>query len=335
MGCFFSLSGLPVLSGLYSACMEACPVFIEQMPKIVDARRYLVMEEADFPEELMATVTSLEQRGHPFPGTSFSRIDWAEGLDVEILGEMEDPAEAEIVLWVGCGGALVERNQSTVRALAQLLNEAGIRYAVLGREEGCTGDPARRIGNEFLFEMLAKANIETLDRYEVRKIVTSCPHCFNTFANEYPELEGRYEVLHHSQLLASLVQEGRLEPKRGNGTAITFHDPCYLGRHNGIFDQPRELVQLTTSKPLREMEKSREQSFCCGGGGGMCYVDELPDQRVNQERAEQILGTDASVVAVGCPFCTTMLEDGIAARKGDRDVAVKDVAEVLWDSVRA
>ncbi|MDX1383063.1 MAG: heterodisulfide reductase-related iron-sulfur binding cluster [Thermoanaerobaculia bacterium] len=315
-----------------AACMEACPVFIEQMPKIVDARRYLVMEEAEFPETLMGVVTSLEQRGHPFPGTSFSRVDWAEGLDVPILGEMEDPAAAEYLLWVGCGGALVERNQSTVRALAQLMEKAGVSYAVLGREEGCTGDPARRIGNEFLYEMLAKANIETLDRYQVRKVVTSCPHCFNTFRNEYPDLDGRYEVIHHSQLLATLVAEGKLAP-RADGADITFHDPCYLGRHNGVFEDPRTLVQLTTSRPLREMEKSREQSFCCGGGGGMCYVDELPDQRVNQERAEQILATGAGVVAVGCPFCTTMLEDGIAARKGDREVAVKDVAEVLWDAI--
>ena len=315
--------------------MEACPVFIEQMPKIIDTRRFMVMEEAEFPEALQGVITSLEQRGHPFPGTSFSRVDWTEELDITVIGEMEDPREAEILLWVGCGGALVERNQSTVRALAQLLSRAGVNYAILGREESCTGDPARRIGNEFLFEMLAKANVETLDRYQVRKIVTSCPHCFNTFANEYPELGGRYEVLHHSQLLAALVAEGRLEPVQDPGAEITFHDPCYLGRHNGVFDEPRDLVQLTTSQPLLEMEKSREKSFCCGGGGGMCYVDELPDQRVNQERADQALATGAGVVAVGCPFCTTMLEDGIAARKGDREVEVKDIAEVLWDSIGA
>jgi len=316
-----------------AACMEACPVFIEQMPKIVDARRYLVMEEADFPESLQTVITSLEQRGHPFPGTSFNRVEWADGLDIPELAEMDDPADAEVLLWVGCGGALVERNQSTVRSLAQLLQKAGVKFAILGREESCNGDPARRIGNEFLFEMLAKSTVESFEKYGVKKIVTSCPHCFNTFANEYPHLGGRYEVLHHSEFLAELVKSGALEPKADAGLKVTFHDPCYLGRHNGIFDAPRELVQLTTGSAPSEMEQSRESSFCCGGGGAMCYVDEAPDQRVNQERADQALATGADVVAVGCPFCTTMLEDGIAARRGDREVVVKDIAELLWDSV--
>ncbi len=316
-----------------AACMEACPVYIEQMPKIVDARRFLVMEQADYPESLQTVVTSLEQRGHPFPGTSFNRVEWADGLEVPELAELEDPSQAEVLLWVGCGGALVERNQSTVRALAQLLQRAGVKFAILGREEGCTGDPARRIGNEFLFEMLAKSNVEILDKYQVKKIVTSCPHCFNTFANEYPSFGGRYEVYHHSEFLARLIDEGALEPAGNSELEVTFHDPCYLGRHNGIFDAPRELVQLATGRAPQEMENSREKSFCCGGGGGMCYVDEASDERVNQERADQALATSAEVVAVGCPFCTTMLEDGINARRGERELVVKDVAELLWDSI--
>jgi Fe-S oxidoreductase len=316
-----------------AACMEACPVFIEQMPKIVDARRFLVMEEAEFPEELQAVVTSLEQRGHPFPGTSFNRVEWADGLDIPELADMADPSEAEVLLWVGCSGALVERNQSTVRATAQLLQRAGVKFAILGREETCNGDPARRIGNEFLFEMLAKANVESLAKYGVKKIVTSCPHCFNTFANEYPALDGTYEVFHHSEFLERLVEDGSLKPSPRDDRRVTFHDPCYLGRHNGIFDAPRSLVKLTTGSAPTEMEQSREKSFCCGGGGGMCYTDEPPDQRVNQERADQALATDADVVAVGCPFCTTMLEDGINARRGDRVVEVRDVAELLWESV--
>jgi Fe-S oxidoreductase len=312
-----------------AACMEACPVYIEQMPKIVDARRWLVMEQAEFPESLQAVVTSLEQRSHPFPGTSYSRVSWAEGLGVKVMGELADPAEAEVLLWVGCGGALVERNQKSTRALAQLLTEGGVKFAILGREEGCTGDPARRIGNEFLFEMLAKTNVETLNGYGVKKIVTSCPHCFNTFANEYPHLGGHYQVMHHTQMLSALVEEGKLEPE-ANGHTVTFHDPCYLGRHNGVFDEPRELVRLTTrTKPI-EMKRSREQSFCCGGGGGMCYVDEKPDQRVNQNRADEAIATGADVVAVGCPFCTTMLEDGVGARMGVRDVMVGVVSELLW-----
>ncbi|HWQ36919.1 MAG TPA: heterodisulfide reductase-related iron-sulfur binding cluster [Blastocatellia bacterium] len=313
------------------ACVEACPVFIEQMPKIVEMRRYLVMEEADFPDTMQDAVTSLESRGHPFRGTQASRLDWADGLNVRTISEARD---AEVLLWVGCGGALLERNQKVVRATAQLLEQAGVKFAILGREEKCTGDPARRIGNEFLFEMLAKENTAKLNSYGVRKIVTSCPHCFNTFRNEYPQFGGHYEVFHHSEFLAKLVSEGKLAPAAQAEQKVTFHDPCYLGRHNGVYDAPRELVQVTSKSALVEMERSRNNSFCCGGGGGMSFVDEPPDKRVNQERARQALETDADVVAVGCPFCMTMLEDSIKARKGERDVKVMDVAELLWQSVQ-
>ncbi|MXZ36925.1 MAG: 4Fe-4S dicluster domain-containing protein [Holophagales bacterium] len=321
-----------------AACMEACPVHIEQMPKIVDARRYLVMEEADFPEGMMDMMNSLESRQHPFAGTQFSRVDWTEGLDIDVMAEMDDPHEAEVLMWVGCGGALVERNRNTVRATAKLLQKAGVKFAILGREESCTGDPARRVGNEFLFEMLAKGNVETMQRYGVRKVVTSCPHCFNSFRNEYPQFGGSYEVYHHSQFLDQLLESGRLD---GNGAAvssngsstITFHDPCYLGRHNGEYDAPRNLLAKLGDARQVEMERSRNTSFCCGGGGGMAFVDEPPDQRVNQERAQEAVDTGADVVAVGCPFCATMLDDGVNARRGDRDVKVKDVAELLWDAV--
>jgi Fe-S oxidoreductase/nitrate reductase gamma subunit len=313
------------------ACVEACPVSIEQMPKIVDTRRFLVMEDAEFPETMQQALTSLETRGHPLRGTAFSRVDWAQGLNISTLAEARD---AEVLLWVGCGGALVERNQKVVRALAQLLDKAGVKFAILGREEKCTGDPARRIGNEFLFEQLAQENIATLDRYAVKKIVTSCPHCFNTFRNEYPQFGGRYEVYHHSEYLARLVDEGKLSSQMPTDKKITFHDPCYLGRHNGVYDAPRQLVQISTTSAPIEMEQSRSNGFCCGGGGGMSFVDEPPNQRVNQERARQVLETDADVVAVGCPFCMTMLEDGINARKGDRDLQVMDVAELLWQAVQ-
>ena len=321
-----------------AACMEACPVHIEQMPKIVDARRYLVMEEADFPEGMMDMMNSLESRQHPFAGTQFSRVDWTEGLDIDVMAEMDDPHEAEVLMWVGCGGALVERNRNTVRATAKLLRKAGVKFAILGREESCTGDPARRVGNEFLFEMLAKGNVETMQRYGVRKVVTSCPHCFNSFRNEYPQFGGSYEVYHHTQFLDQLLESGRLD---GDGAArgsdgsstITFHDPCYLGRHNGEYDAPRNLLANVGGARQVEMQRSRNTSFCCGGGGGMAFVDEPPDQRVNQERAQEAVDTGADVVAVGCPFCATMLDDGVNARRGDRDVKVKDVAELLWDAV--
>jgi Fe-S oxidoreductase len=310
-----------------AACVEACPVSIEQMPKIVDTRRYLVMEDAEYPETMQQALTSVETRGHPFRGTAFSRVDWARGLPIATIAEAKD---AEVLLWVGCGGALVERNQAVVRALAQLLAKAGVKFAILGREEKCTGDPARRIGNEFLFQQLAQENIATLERHQVKKIVTSCPHCFNTFRNEYPQFGGHYEVYHHSEYLAKLVREGKLSAELPGDQKVTFHDPCYLGRHNGIYDAPRELLQVSTRTTPLEMVQSRNNSFCCGGGGGMSFIDERPDQRVNQARARQILETGADIVAVGCPFCMTMLEDGINACKGDREMKVMDVAELLW-----
>ena len=311
------------------ACMEACPVFIEQMPKIVDMRRYLVMEESDFPETMQEAMTSLESRQHPFRGTQATRLDWTEGLNVKTIADARD---AEVLFWIGCGGALIERNQKVVRATAQLLTKAGVKFAILGREEKCTGDPARRIGNEFLFEMMAKDNVETLNGYGVKTIITSCPHCFNTFRNEYPQFGGRYEVFHHSEFLAKLVNEGKLTSVSRTDKTVTFHDPCYLGRHNGVTEAPRQLVQLASKRTV-EMRMNREQGFCCGGGGGMSFVEEPKDKRVNQERARQALETGADVVAVGCPFCMTMLEDGINAKRGERDVKVMDIAELLWDSV--
>ena len=312
-----------------AACMEACPVFIEQMPKIVDMRRYLVMEEADFPDSMQQAIVSLEKRGHPFSGTNATRLDWAEGLGVKQISETKD---AEVLLWVGCGGALVERNQKVTRSTAQLLEQAGVNFAIMGREEKCSGDPARRIGNEFLFETLAKENVEKLNRYAVKKVITSCPHCFNTFKNEYPQYGGMFEVYHHSEYLARLVDEGKLKPLPQSKKKITFHDPCYLGRQNGVYDAPRQLVQISAAGNAIEMERSRAKGFCCGGGGGMSFVDEPASQRVNQERAREALETGADVLAVGCPFCMTMMDDGINARKGERDVRVMDVAELLWEA---
>ncbi|HEX7958054.1 MAG TPA: (Fe-S)-binding protein, partial [Pyrinomonadaceae bacterium] len=245
-----------------AACMEACPVFIEQMPKIVDMRRFLVMEEAEFPDSMQEAVMSLERRGHPFSGTQATRMDWAEGLNVRTGADVKD---AEVLLWVGCGGALVERNQRVTRATAQLLRQAGVKFAVLGREEKCSGDPARRIGNEFLFEQLARENVTNLNRHGVKKVVTACPHCFNTFRNEYPQYGGAFEVFHHSEFLARLVDEGRLRPLSESGKKVTFHDPCYLGRQNGVYDAPRRLVQISSRGDSVEMARSRNESFCCGG----------------------------------------------------------------------
>ena len=315
-----------------AACMEACPVFIEQMPKIVDMRRHLVMEEADFPDSMQEAISSLEKRGHPFSGTQATRVDWAEGLNVKHVSEAKD---AEVLLWVGCGGALVERNQKVTRATAQLLTQAGVNFAIMGREEKCSGDPARRIGNEFLFEMLAKENVEKLNKYDVKKVVTACPHCFNTLRNEYPQYGGRFKVYHHSEYLTKLVNEGKLKPLAESERKITFHDPCYLGRQNGVYDAPRELVKISSRQAPVELERSREKSFCCGGGGGMSFVDEPADQRVNQERAREILETEADTVAVGCPFCMTMMEDAVKSRSLEDQMTVRDLAEIVAESTGA
>jgi Fe-S oxidoreductase len=319
------------------ACMETCPVFIEQMPKIVEMRRFQVMEEADFPDKMQEAVTSLETRGHPFRGTQATRTDWTEGLEVKNLADLEksENAALEVLLWVGCGGALIERNQKVTRATAELLEQAGIKFAILGREEKCNGDVARRIGNEFLFAQLAEENVEKLNSYNVKKILTACPHCFNTFKNEYPQFGGHYEVIHHSEFLADLVKQGKIKTAPETIEKIAFHDPCYLGRHNGVFDAPRELVQISSRNKPVELARNKEKSFCCGGGGGLSFVDEPPDKRVNQERASEFLASGADTLAVGCPFCLTMMEDGVNARKGERDVRVRDVAEILLEATKA
>ncbi|MDA1067086.1 MAG: (Fe-S)-binding protein [Verrucomicrobia bacterium] len=309
-----------------AACVEACPVSIEQLPKIVDMRRYQVMEEAEFPETMQAAVNSMEERQHPYTGTQFSRSDWMEELDIPHASEIDD---AEILVWAGCGTSLVERNQKSIRSLAQLLKKAGVKFSVLGRDEKCTGDVARRIGNEFLFESLAKENIESFKKHKVKKVVTACPHCFNTFRNEYPQLGADFETFHHSEFLGELLKSGRLKITEASERKITFHDPCYLSRHNGITDEPRDLLKGTSSEPMTELRRNKKNSFCCGGGGGMSFVDEPADKRVNRERAEEILETDVDTVAVGCPFCTTMMEDGINATKGDRKIEVKELAELL------
>ncbi len=313
------------------ACVEACPVSIEQYPKIIDMRRYLAMEEAEMPSMLQDAMTGLEQRGHPFRGSQASRTDWSEGMEIPHYNDVENP---EVLLWVGCGGALVDRNQKSTQALAGLLNHAGVRFGVLGRDESCTGDPARRAGNEFLFDTMSQDNTKKFNDANVRTIVTSCPHCFNSFKNEYPNLSENIEVFHHTAYLAKLIGENRLTVDAQAMESITLHDPCYLGRHNGITAEPRDLLERISGKRPVEMEKHGAQSFCCGGGGGLSFVDEPSDKRVNLERAKQALDTGAKTVAVACPFCTTMLEDGLGAVKGDRNIEVKDIAELMWDNIR-
>ncbi len=308
------------------ACMEECPVFIEHVPKIIDMRRYLVMEEGKFPETMQRTLRSLEARGHPYPGISASRIDWCEGLNIRILS---DAVPAEYLYWVGCSTALNTRNQKIARAFAQLLRQAGIDFAILGQEERCSGDPARRIGNEYLFEKLARRNIDLLQSHGVKKIVTTCPHCFNTLKNEYPRFGGVFEVQHHSQMLAELVQQGRLSPNDGLEAKVTFHDPCYLGRYNDTYEEPREVIAAVPGVSLVEMRQHREKSFCCGAGGGLMWTEEPSDKRVNCVRAQHAIESGSDVVAVACPFCMTMLEDGVRTKMGERELKVLDIAEIF------
>lgn len=308
------------------ACHRECPVFIEPIPKIINMRRFLVMEEARFPETMQAAMRGMETRGHPYQGAVPSRTDWAKGLEVPVMAEK---GTAEFLYWVGCAAAFDERTQKVARALVQVLRAAEVDFAILGEEERCTGDPARRIGHEFLFQMQAQANIQTLTGYGVKKIITACPHCFNTLQNEYRQFDGHYEVIHHSVLIRDLLRQGRVKPKIPVEQTVAYHDSCYLGRHNGIFEAPREILQILPGVQPREMERIREKGFCCGAGGGMMWFEERIGRRVNIERTEEALRVKPNVVGTACPFCLTMFEDGIRAKDATEQLKAFDLAELV------
>ncbi len=313
------------------ACQEHCPVNIEHIQKIVDMRRYLVLSESRFPSELNAPYRSLEMNGCPWEIAAATRGDWAKGLGVRTLAEA---AKAEYLWFAGCAVAVDDRNKKVAGALARVLNAAGVDYAILGAEEKCCGDPARRSGNEYLFQMLATENIELLNGYGVRKIVVHCPHCYNTLKNEYPQFGGNFEVLHSSQLIADLLRQGRLRlGKRDGAVAITYHDPCYLGRHNGVYDLPRQLIAQAAGGAVTEMARSREKSFCCGGGGGRMWMEERLGRRINQVRVEDALATGAGAVAVSCPYCMSMLVNGVKDRDVEERLRVVDYVEVLAEAI--
>ena len=315
------------------ACQEQCPVFIEHISEIIEMRRFLVMNEANMPELAAATLMQIEQRGHPWRGTVLTRTSWMEEMDGEVP---RFTGEQEYLYWVGCSGALVERNVPVTQAVARLLMHAGVSFGVLGEEETCSGDPARRLGNEYLFQIQAQQTIETFGSKGVKKIITACPHCFNTFKNEYPQLDGQYEVIHHAQLLAQLVREGRLQPKdadarSGAAQRVTYHDSCYLGRHNGVLEAPRQALASLPGTELVEMPRNRRWGFCCGAGGSHMWLEESQGKRINNERSEEAQATGAQVLATACPFCIQMFEDGIPAVEPDetKRMRVLDVAELL------
>ncbi len=312
------------------ACHEMCPVFVEPVPKVVDIRRNLVMVESQMPEQFQAVLTNLERIGHPWTGTRYTRTDWIDEVGQRPL----DPEEqVELLYWVGCTGALEDRCKKITLATVGILRAAGVSFGLLGNEEGCCGDAARRIGNEYLFQTMAVRNIEVLKSHGVKSIVTHCPHCFNTLKNEYPQLGGDFQVMHHSQLLADLIRQGRLRPNKAIGEKVIVHDSCYLGRYNHIYDAPREVLKSLPRITILEMRRSRERSFCCGGGGGHAWAEDQTGRRINDTRAEQALETGASVLAVACPFCLQMLEAGITSMDRATDCRVRDVSELLEEAL--
>jgi Fe-S oxidoreductase len=342
------------------ACVEQCPVDIEHVDHIVDMRRYQVMIESAFPSEAGTMLKNLEKKGNPWGLPKKQRLAWAKEVDFEVpvVGEdIEDLTEVEYLYWVGCAGSLEDRAKKTTKAFAELLHIAGVKFAIMGGEENCTGDSARRLGNEFLFQQLGAENVamlnmafgESLDEdgkvdpstkkaKASKKIVATCPHCFNTIANEYPQLGGEYEVIHHTQLLQHLVDEGKLVPVTPVEGLITYHDPCYLGRHNKVYTPPREIIAKVPGLRNEEMHRHKERGFCCGAGGARMWMEERIGKRINNERVDEALSLNPDIVSTACPFCLVMLSDSVNGKKNEgtakESLQVVDVAQLLLDSVR-
>ncbi|MQA02128.1 MAG: 4Fe-4S dicluster domain-containing protein [Streptosporangiales bacterium] len=321
------------------ACVEQCPVDIEHIDHIADMRRYQVLIESSFPSEAGTMLKNLENKGNPWGMNASSRLDWTEGLPFEVrVVEDSIPDDVEYLFWVGCAGALEDRARKTTRAVAELLHTAGVEFAVLGPMESCTGDPARRLGNEFVYQMLAQQNVETLNEIGAKKIVATCPHCFNTIAREYPQLGGNYETIHHTQLLARLVEDGRLKPVTAVEEKVTYHDPCFLGRHNKVYTPPRELLANVPGLKSEEMHRCKERGFCCGAGGARMWMEESIGKRINTERVDEALALDPDTVSTACPYCLVMLGDAIKAKQADGEAAdtleVVDVSHLLLRSLQ-
>ena len=339
------------------ACMEICPVAIEHVPKIVDMRRHLVMEESEFPTEVTSLFNNIERNSNPWEISNDKRAEWAAGLDIPLMAENPN---ADVLYWVGCMGSFDERNKKVATAVAKILKAAQINFAILGPEEWCTGDPARRIGNEYLWQMMAQQNIETLDGYgfnrsstlnghnghasgngngavaKHRTVLTACPHCFNTIKNEYPQLGGDYEVVHHTMYINNLLADQTITlPEGFDQRKLTYHDPCYIGRYNDVYDEPRRVLTVLNSNGVTEMHRNRNKSFCCGGGGGLAWMEEKIGERVNQTRVNEALETGASVLAAACPFCITMFDDGIKGVEAEEKMHTEDISEIVAQAIEA
>jgi Fe-S oxidoreductase/nitrate reductase gamma subunit len=312
------------------ACQQACPIYIEHIDKIVDMRRNLALERAEFPESAQQALTSLGTRGHPWRGTTATRTDWTSGLEIKALSENRD---VDVLYWVGCTAALEDRNMKVAQAIARIMQAAGINFGILGTEETCCGDPARRMGDEYLFQTLCQKNIEIFRGYNVKKILTTCPHCFNTLKNEYPQFGGDFEVIHHTQLIADLIRDGKLKIGGTDGKRLAYHDSCYLGRYNDIYQAPREILRAISGTKSVELARSGPRSFCCGGGGGHMWMEEPPEKRVNIRRAEEIVKAKVDVVATACPYCLSMLEDGLKAKEAEESVKAMDLSELVIKAV--
>jgi Fe-S oxidoreductase len=310
------------------ACQEVCPTNNEPMNKIIDLRRYLQMVAVT--ETAKDPLKNLRVRGNPWRGTMYARTDWAEGLDIKIIGE---DSHVDVLYWVGCTEALEDRSLKVAQAVARLMKQAGVNFGILGEEEMCCGDPARRLGAEHLFQMLAMNNIRLFSSYNIKKIVTACPHCFNTLKNEYPQLGGQFEVIHHSQFIADLVRKNILKINQPREAVITYHDPCYLGRYNDIYQPPRQILKSIPGVTLAEMAQNRKNGFCCGGGGGRMWLEEDTGQRISEVRLSQAIDTQAQVMATACPFCLQMFEDAARVKEVGESLRIRDIAELVAEAL--
>jgi Fe-S oxidoreductase len=313
------------------ACVQECPVNIEHVNPIVDMRRHLVQNESRFPEELMTVFGNMENNGAPWAFPQSDRLKWAEGINVPVAAEK---TSFDILYWVGCAGAFDARYKNVSRSVAKLLNKAGINYAVLGTEEKCNGDSARRLGNEFLAQNMIKENIETIKKYKFEKILVSCPHCLQTIGNEYKAFGGDFKVIHHSEFISELISHEKIQiddAKKIN-KKITYHDSCYLGRYNNLYDEPRNLIQKSTETHLIEMKRSHDRGFCCGAGGGRMWMEEKSGKKVNIERTEEALALKPDIISTACPFCMTMMTDGVKEKGAQEQVIIKDIAELVLET---